>query len=897
MSTSRIENCVRRAVAEGKIKKETADEYIKELQRVQAKLDAEGRGNINEYLFATSNEAERMLKAARRGKQQLALSILTTDRVWEQAGSHTRGRFFGLLSTFGENIWGQNAPNSIPSRTKAIYGVAQSFMSDSITQFRSQWAGLKASEIVPNGVIDELFSKDTGNALYKAGAKGYSNAVKWLMQSMKDAGVPIHDVGEWFAPQRFDPGAVRAMGLTNFTESMMKRWKDGDLKLSNWSHTPKEELAKELDPRTSGLDEIQNALNEETKVARSTNVTNKAGFDKLLDNPTNKIDELDESILNPGVDDALARQIFHKAFMNISTDGAALKAPGEFMSTTLADKYGQRRAFTWTSADAWKRFNNDMGVGEAGVGDLLIKHLQELSRDLAMAQVLGPRPDISFRLLQQMYRSEGGSKFGAHVLDSTYYHASGMSASPVSEKWAHGMQAARSYLTAAQLPTAIVSAFSDLAFTRATVVWNGLDATRFLSKYLKSMATGDDLARREFVAQGLVLEDGLRGMGDMSRNSVLEVYERSKTAQGTETGLSALNRFAGKSAEFVLRTQGLIRHTQEIRNNLGASFLATHGAYKNLTLEELRNARPDTARFFDTYGISSQEWDMLRATATKAMGTEADFIYAARLAREGDGKQREAAVKYLSAISNETYMASPEANTVMRGLFLGKTNPGTLMGEAARTNMMYKGFPVSVMMMHTLRSVDGLYDLMQGQAGLRRGMYGAALVAAMIPLGAFSVQVANLISGKDPEPMDTPSFWAKAAAKAGVGGILGDWAKSALETGSAKEMASILVPPLPMAAIEGVHYLAKNSMNAVTPGKQSHFAYEGLRLANRYTPDLLWTKQVMDRMVWDSAYKMADPAAAARGFNTVVRRTMQDQGTDFFWSPGEALPDRAPSLR
>ena len=948
-----LKDCIGVAISKGDLTKKAGEDFLERMQKQEEMLIKQGRGGIDDYIMSVSREAEALLSGSKRNKDAIAKSILIVDRNWEVAGEHSRGRFFGLLAMVGENLWGKGAPYSIPARSRTIYGIAQSFMSDSLPAFRSTWAGLKAGIEIPNKIVDEVYGTNTGNALAKAGAEGYKKAVTYLMQSLKDAGVSVHEVSEWFLPQRFDPGSVKALGLTKFTDTMMERWHKGDLKLQNWSAKPKEELIAELDPKKAGLNEIQAKLNEETpeikhtrdqlaskilrrkeglakiqqklddpKVSdrvkkaseiqrkkldgemkafegqiaaldagRSTNVSNKAGFDKTLDP-----DPEDPSrYLVPGEDDLLARQIFHKAFINIESDGAALMRPGEFMSTTLADKYAQRRAFEWSSAEAWKKFNDDMGVSSAGVGDLLIRHLQELSRDLAIAQTLGPRPDLTMKLLLQTYRVEGGSKWGAHVLDATWYHSSGMSASPVSEKWAMGMQAFRSHLTAAQLPTAILSAVSDLAFTRSTAAWNGLPSTRFMSGYLKGM-TNDPLQMKEMLSHAFVLEDGLRAIGDMTRDSVLEVYARSKTSQGVETGLSALNRFAGKEAEVVLRAQGLIRHTQKTRDNLSMSFIAGHGAMADLTLDQMRNARPNMAAFFDTYGISGREWDMIRSYKQKVAGGQAEIIAAGRMARETSGAKQEAAIKYLSGITSEAYMGAPESNTVMRGIFLAKTNPGSPMGELARTGMMYKGFPIAVMLMHGLRSVDGLADLMTGRGGWSRGMYGAALLATMVPLGAMSVQLSNMIAGKNPEPMDNPGFWGRAAVKAGVAGIMGDWIKAAIDSGSSGELASrILVPPPVGAAVDVATWGTKNTVAALTPGKQSHFAYDGVRLLDRYTPDTLWTKNVMDRMVFDTLKKMVDPAAAMGGFARLQTQAAKEQGTTHWYAPGHLLPSSAPN--
>lgn len=845
---STLKGCIEAAIKEGKMTRKAGWQFLQDLKKVEEQMAKNGRGGVQDYLISTSAMAEDLLSRARNNKRSLAITLLTVDKAWEDVSLHSKGRFWGMLSLVGENVWGKHAPTSIPSRSKAVFNIAVSHMSEMLPEFRSRWAGLKTSIEMPNLVVDEILGKDTANSLAKEGAKGYKAASEWLMQGLKDAGVAVKDVTEWVIPQRIDPGAVRHVGMTNYVNDMTERWKNGDLILEDWSDTS-------------------------TK----------------------------KGVLDFNEDALQGRQILNKSYDNITTNGAGTLKVGEFMGTTLSEKYGQKRAFKWSGADAWKRFNTDYGVGEAGVGDLLIQHLQDLARDVAVAQALGPRPDLAFKMLMQLYTQSGGGKFGSHIIDSTYYHASGQSAMPVSENFAHAAQGIKSHLTAAQLPLAIVSAISDFAFTRSTASWNGLDSTRVLGNYLTSWSKDiKGTERTKFmIANGLGLEAGIRSIGDHTRDIITEVYQRSSTGGGIETGLSAFNRIAGKEAEFVLTVQGLPKHTQLIRDNLGMGFLANHGAMAHLDLDQMRNLNPDMAGWFDTYGITSKDWDLIRASAVPAEGFAirgAEIIGAAKLAREGNAVQREAATKYMMGVSAEAYRAAPESNTVMRGMLLGKTNPGTLGGETLRASMMFKGFPIAVLMMHGLRAVEGLADAVQGKAGWNRGTYGAALIATMIPLGAASVQIHNLLTGKDVEPMDTPGFWGRAAAKAGVAGVIGDWIKNALDAGSAKDLIGLMAPPVAGLGADVAMYGVKNMQRSLTQGQQSKWAYEGVRLLDRYTADTIFTKTAIDRLVWDQLKKMSDPAAASLGFQSLINRAHREQNTQYWHRPGSIAPDRGPNM-
>jgi hypothetical protein len=82
------------------------------------------------------------------------------------------------------------------------------------------------------------------------------------------------------------------------------------------------------------------------------------------------------------------------------------------------------------------------------------------------------------------------------------------------------------------------------------------------------------------------------------------------------------------------------------------------------------------------------------------------FLDPAKLAREGNAAERNAAVKMLGAIAGVQRMAVPEGNTITRALMLGATRPGTPEGEFLRSIAQYKGFPMSAMLMHFFRAME-----------------------------------------------------------------------------------------------------------------------------------------------------------------------------------------------
>jgi hypothetical protein len=211
---------------------------------------------------------------------------------------------------------------------------------------------------------------------------------------------------------------------------------------------------------------------------------------------------------------------------------------------------------------------------------------------------------------------------------------------------------------------------------------------------------------------------------------------------------------------------------------------------------------------------------------------------------------------------------------VTRALILGNTRPGTIPGELLRFVAQYQGFPMVSFLMH-FRAMESLRD---GEGQWFRGQYLASLIVATTVLGAASLQLKNLAAGKDPEPMtgeNAGRFWSYAAAQGGGLGIFGNQLKA---------MASASVRGDPSRAmLPAGGFLA--DVIGLTRGNLGE---------SKYTPEVWYTRLAMDRLVWDTLQKMADPEASET-FNRIEERAQREQGTQFYWRPGSSNL-RAPRL-
>lgn len=824
-----IADCIAQAVADGKLSPEGAAEYQTRMRDAEALADQHGLAGPERYVFATTEAAKAMEKRATSKRAQTQQTILAIDRAWEGAKANSKGTGFGLTDVFGERVAGEGSGHSIGQQHRGNLATLQSIMSDLMAGLQSRAFGLKQNPILPRHTVAALYGENVSDPAAKEAAKAWDAAMTWWRDGMRAAGVPVGELADWRLPQHWDAGAVRSAGKEAFVSQMDAWWRQGKLGLRDWE--------------ADGV-----------------------------------------AYMVPGKADERAREIFARAYDNITTGGDASLEPGAVRTTTMADRYGRRRAFEWISAEAWREFNNTFGVGDDAIGELMVRHVDKISRDLAVAQVLGPDPDRAAKVLTQMYRKEGGSRFWADKLETIYEISSGHAGLPVSQRLALGAQAFRQFLSSVQLGGAVLSAPSDFGFTKATASWHGLEMTRIMADYLSRLGPGSRANRAQAMRDGLILEVGLRGLHDAARDVIGDVVARTGTGNKVDAALNGLSRITGRMSEVVMRAQGLSHHTQILRDAIGAQVQAHFGDLAHLPFAELPAI---DQRTLTTYGINAKEWEAVRGSTRQGM------LDPAKLAREGKAAERDAAVKMLGAIVAIQHAGVPEANAVTRALMMGKSQPGTIVGEMARSAWQYKGFPMAAFLMQYFRAMESLRD---GEGQWFRGQYLASLMISTTVLGALSLQLKNLAAGKDPEPMTgehAAKFWANAWAQGGAGGIFGDQMKAMFSAQRIGDAARLVTPTTGF--VLDLENLMQGNLQDKIAGRDTHAGREAVRFANKYTPDVFYTRLAMDRLVWDTLTRMVDPDAAGT-FNRIEERARKEQATRFWWRPGHQEPSRAPEL-
>lgn len=557
-------------------------------------------------------------------------------------------------------------------------------------------------------------------------------------------------------------------------------------------------------------------------------------------------------------DQALELQL-RDTWESIRSEGWSRREPGGVASGALANRRGDARFLRFKSADDWMAYSEKFGAGTAF--DAMMGHIDGMARDVALLEVLGPNPNATVRWLKDSLvksaeldtapnsKAVDRAQAGEMRIDRLYAEVTGASVRPESRALALGFSAMRSYQVATKLGGAFLSAVTDTAFQASTRKFNGLSATRTLGDYVKLFKPGSREDQRLAVRRGLIAEE----------------WSNRTAAQARMLGDELTGEVSRRLAEGVLRVSGLSRWTQAGRWAFGMEFLATLTEARGLRFAKLD---PALQRAMGRYGIGQADWDAIRAAPT-AMDRGAEWIDPPSLPPAlGD--------KLLEMILQETDYAVPVPDVRTKALINSVAPAGTLHGEIIKSAFLFKSFGISVLMMHGRRAME--------MAGPNAARYVAGLAIGTTLMGALAIQLKDLAAGRDPRQATEPEFWGAAMLQGGGFGIFGDFLRSA-ENRAGGGIAGSLAGPV-VSDLQGLANIAtaKNPEGAA------------FKFARSQLPggSLWYARLAFDRLVADQLQELVDPQY--RQSWRQMNRWAGEQGTEYWWRPGQTAPARSPDF-
>ncbi|PTR07859.1 MULTISPECIES: hypothetical protein [Novosphingobium] len=603
-----------------------------------------------------------------------------------------------------------------------------------------------------------------------------------------------------------------------------------------------------------------------------------AGYEAWRDFIVPKLDRLKMVDRRTGLPftDASFEAALRDVFETIRSEGWNDRNPGGMGASSLANRRSDARFLVFKNADDWMRYNETFGAGSAF--DAMMGHIDGMSRDIAMLEVLGPNPSNTVEWIKDTIvrsaeldpapnsKAVDATRSPLANMDRMWRELQGLNNRAENRSVATFFSSFRSIQTAAKLGSAIISAITDIAFQDSARAINGMSSVRMIGQYYRLMKPGAEADHRLAVRLGLIAEE----------------WSNRTAAQSRMLNEELSNEVSRRLAEGALRVQGLARWTQAGRWAFGMELLGLLTDERGKAFAELD---PVINRRMQRYGLSAEDWDAIRATPLETDHRGVEWINPNNVANRALGD------RLLEWIAQEVDHAVPVPDLRTRAQFHSLAPKGNLLGEAVRSAFLFKSFGASIALMQSRRIMA------QGWAGGAR--YTARLFTTTMIMGGLTLLAKDLLNGKDPRRMfDKPQlydeatgefkpklgFWAQASLQGGGWGIFGDFLNSASDRNGNGLGTTALGP---------VWATGQDAVNVLTA---KHKAKQAVKVARGMLPggSLWYLRLAFDRMVTDEINKAVDPGYAQS--NARMAKFAKDQGTQFYWAPGEKLPGRAPDF-
>ncbi len=784
---------------------------------------------------AAKNAAREFEAEQAKKAQRLALQILANARINEHLSRFAGDKLDGLARVIAFHADGKSQFLSIESTANAIEADALRQMIDTLEASNPKFFGLFENTQGVNALIHELFGEDSGNIEAKAGAREYHKVAEALRVRFNRAGGDIGKLEDWAIPQHHAQMKVAQAGADKWIADIMPY------------------LDRNRYVREDGL----------------------------------------------RMNDAELNQFLRFAWESIATGGVNKLEPGRPSGIGMrANRGNASRQIHFANADAYLAYQRS--YGERSAYEVMVSHIRGIARDIALVETLGPNPNHAFQLFRDTAVKEamlkdptraGKIQKQAVNVENLYNLVSGRTL-PVASQWlAKSFDTLRSWLVASRLGSAVISSFSDEATLYLTAHVNQLPMLRVFANELAALNPANTQERR------------LANLAGLALNSIVSDLNRF----GQE-GLGS--SFSSKLSNTVIRASGLQAITEARRRAFGITQMGHIGAIVR-EAQTLLDLHPQDRQILTAKGITELDFAIWRRAQLEDWGggndtmltpesiyriPDADLAELAsdlypNMPKDARALKERAVTRLLAAILEETSMAVIEPGVIDKAVTRANLQRGTWKGELARSFFLFKSFPLAMIARHWMRGHN--MPTMGGRAA-----YIARLIAGTTVMGAASLQVNELLSGRDPRNLNPFEGkgglrnWGAAMLKGGSLGLYGDLLFNSTTRYGQSPVASIMGPVI--GELEDFYNLTWGNMLKTLRGEPTHAGADAVRFVKGNTPgaSLWYAKGALDHLIFHNLQEYFSPGYLAR----MKTRTRTDFDQKFWWEPGEAAPARLPDV-
>ncbi len=557
----------------------------------------------------------------------------------------------------------------------------------------------------------------------------------------------------------------------------------------------------------------------------------------------------------------------------IRTDGVSRLVPGQGRGAKLANRRQQHRVLVFKDADAWLEYAERFGKPD--MFKTMMEHIDSMAHDIALLEVLGPNPNAGFRMLEDVARIDNAGKFELQYNESLFRTVNGSVERNSSVRMADFTDSVASWLVAAKLGSAAISAVSDVGFVGATARWNGLSFTRVMSEMLRQLDPSNEVDRIFATKLGLTAMQWSNAMLTANRYSNVRGHGAS-----------------GKAAEVTLRASGLTAWTDAWKRAFGMEFFGNLGDHLSRTIDEMPENLGVALR---RYNITDDEWDKIRATAPLEHDGAKFVSIESILAREDlpIGERETLDNKLQEMVLTEMNFAVPEPDARVRaitsGALFGSGARGTPSGIFARLSFQFKGFPLSAISFHVFRAINAKGGPISPLS------YAAQVLISTTLLGGLALQLKEISRGKNPRPINDARFWGAALVQGGGLGIYGDFLFNDVNRFGGGLTSTATGPFVDL--IDDTAKLTLGQLWDLGAGRDMNVISDVVNYARKYAPggSLWYARLIFEREVLDQLQLLGDREAPVK-FKRRMRSRERRYDQTYWWRMGETTPREPPQL-
>ncbi|EPQ2422976.1 hypothetical protein PSP64_004969 [Enterobacter hormaechei] len=579
--------------------------------------------------------------------------------------------------------------------------------------------------------------------------------------------------------------------------------------------------------------------------------------------------------------DAELTTFLGEAYNTIATGGLnKLSDSGMRLSGARANRGNASRQIHFKDADSYMEYQRD--YGDRSLWEVMVGHLESISKDIALVETYGPNPDHVFRSILDEVTAEqatanpqrtGRVKRLANSTENLYNFISGKTqpiANPHIARWSDNM---RNWMVASRLGSALLASFSDLGTMYLSAKVANLPMNKLFMNQIEAMnpANRTEMARAR--RAGLAMESLLGSVNRWAMDNM---------------GPS-ISRWA---ATAVMRASGLTAWTDAHKRAYGVTMMGSLGEVVSRT-PDLRSLDDNDFRILKSKGITDQDFSVWKLAQQEDWGNgNTTMLTPESIMRIPDAALQhigppervrfEAMRRLLGAVSEEVDMAVITPGAREQVLTGGGLQRGTWKGELTRSVFLFKSFPISVVMRHWTRAMG-----MPSAGG--RAAYIATFLASTTILGALSQQLNDLASGRNARDMtgkDAGKFWLGALLKGGGLGLYGDFLLSDHTRYGGGALASMLGPVAGL--VDDVVKLGQGiPLNAVE-GKPEQTGGDLVKLGKGLIPgaNLWYAKAALDHMIFNQMQEYFSPGYLRK----VEQRSKKNFNQTYWWRPQDVTP-------